>query len=195
MIQLHNVSKVYPPDYTGVRDISFQVEDGEFLFLCGPSGAGKTTLLRLLFRAEQATGRPDCRERTQYHALEGQGSDGVQTASGAGFSGLQADSPHDRAGERVAGRGRHRRLPPAEPEQGFQAVGRARLEGQARRVSAGPLRRGTTTCRHRPRAGQRSGAGAGGRTHGQSRSGDGRGYHAAVRADPPARDHRAYRHP
>ena len=55
MIQLHNVSKVYPPDYTGVRDISFQVEDGEFLFLCGPSGAGKTTLLRLLFRAEQAT--------------------------------------------------------------------------------------------------------------------------------------------
>ena len=55
MIQLYNVSKVYPPDYTGVRDVTFQVEDGEFLFLCGPSGAGKTTLLRLLFRSEQAT--------------------------------------------------------------------------------------------------------------------------------------------
>ena len=55
MIQLHNVSKLYPPDNTGVRDIGFQVEDGEFVFLCGPSGAGKTTLLRLLFRSEQAT--------------------------------------------------------------------------------------------------------------------------------------------
>ena len=55
MIQLHKVSRVYPPDYTGVKEITFQVEDGEFLFLCGPSGAGKTTLLRLLFQAEQPT--------------------------------------------------------------------------------------------------------------------------------------------
>ena len=55
MIQLHNVSKVYPPDYAGVKDVTFQVEAGEFLFLCGPSGAGKTTLLRLLFRSEQVT--------------------------------------------------------------------------------------------------------------------------------------------
>ena len=55
MIQLHKVSKVYPPDYTGVRDVTLHVDEGEFLFLCGPSGAGKTTLLRLLFRSEQAT--------------------------------------------------------------------------------------------------------------------------------------------
>ena len=55
MIQLHKVSKLYPPDNTGVRDVTFQVEEGEFLFLCGPSGAGKTTLLRLLFRSEQPT--------------------------------------------------------------------------------------------------------------------------------------------
>ncbi len=55
MIQLHNVSRVYSRDNAGVRDVTFHVEAGEFLFVCGPSGAGKTTLLRLLFRSEQTT--------------------------------------------------------------------------------------------------------------------------------------------
>src|SRR3989344_6010218 len=31
-------------------DVSFMVDEGEFLFVTGPSGAGKTTLLRLLIR-------------------------------------------------------------------------------------------------------------------------------------------------
>lgn len=33
-----------------MEDISFEVKDGEFVFLTGPSGAGKTTILRLLLR-------------------------------------------------------------------------------------------------------------------------------------------------
>lgn len=55
MVQLFKVSKVYPPKSAALQDITLAVEDGEFVFLCGPSGAGKTTLLRLLFRAEAAT--------------------------------------------------------------------------------------------------------------------------------------------
>ena len=55
MVQLFNVSKVYQPKSAAIRDITLEVADGEFVFLCGPSGAGKTTLLRLLFRAEAAT--------------------------------------------------------------------------------------------------------------------------------------------
>jgi ABC-2 type transport system ATP-binding protein len=35
-------------DLTAVRDVSFQVEDGEILGLLGPNGAGKTTTLRML---------------------------------------------------------------------------------------------------------------------------------------------------
>lgn len=34
-----------------LKDITFQLGQGEFLFLTGPSGAGKTTLLRILYGA------------------------------------------------------------------------------------------------------------------------------------------------
>ena len=33
---------------TAVENINFKIEDGEFVFLVGPSGAGKTTILRLI---------------------------------------------------------------------------------------------------------------------------------------------------
>ena len=53
MIQLSNVSKIYPPNAAALKDINLQIEKGELVFLTGPSGAGKTTLLKLLFREEE----------------------------------------------------------------------------------------------------------------------------------------------
>jgi cell division transport system ATP-binding protein len=52
MIRLYNVQKKYDPDVSALRDISLEVERGEFVFITGPSGAGKTTLLRMLLRQE-----------------------------------------------------------------------------------------------------------------------------------------------
>ncbi len=39
-----------------VKDLSLEVEPGEFLFLLGPSSSGKTTLLRLIGGYEQPSG-------------------------------------------------------------------------------------------------------------------------------------------
>lgn len=40
----------YKEDIEVLREISFHIGKGEFVFLVGPSGAGKTTVLRLLYR-------------------------------------------------------------------------------------------------------------------------------------------------
>jgi ABC-type lipoprotein export system ATPase subunit len=51
MINLRNVNRVYPlkggPFYA-LRDISLEINEGDFLSIMGPSGSGKSTLLHLL---------------------------------------------------------------------------------------------------------------------------------------------------
>src|SRR3989338_1499951 len=48
MIRFNSVSKKYKKSVVALEDINFSIEDGEFVFLVGPSGAGKTTLLKLI---------------------------------------------------------------------------------------------------------------------------------------------------
>ena len=55
MLLFDKVNKKYNENITALEDVGFKVDDGEFLFLVGPSGAGKTTLLRLLIREETPT--------------------------------------------------------------------------------------------------------------------------------------------
>ncbi len=48
MIRFENVSKKYPLGNSALDDVSFNVENNEFVFLVGPSGAGKTSILKIL---------------------------------------------------------------------------------------------------------------------------------------------------
>ena len=55
MISFKRISKSYGKDNKALRDVSFEVEAGEMLFLTGHSGAGKTTILRLLMMMQSAS--------------------------------------------------------------------------------------------------------------------------------------------
>ena len=49
MIKFENVQKKFG-EIAALKDISFEIPEGEFVFLTGPSGAGKTTILRLILK-------------------------------------------------------------------------------------------------------------------------------------------------
>ncbi|QIL46545.1 cell division ATP-binding protein FtsE [Vagococcus coleopterorum] len=55
MIEMKNVMKKYPNGTTAIRDISVNIDQGEFVYVVGPSGAGKSTFIKLMYREEKAT--------------------------------------------------------------------------------------------------------------------------------------------
>ena len=55
MIDFKNVTKVYEPKITALKNVNVHIDKGEFVFVLGHSGAGKSTFLKLMLREEKAT--------------------------------------------------------------------------------------------------------------------------------------------
>ena len=46
-LSVKNINKFFG-DFQALKDVSFDVKEGEFVCILGPSGCGKTTLLRVI---------------------------------------------------------------------------------------------------------------------------------------------------
>lgn len=55
MLEVKNLTKIYPDGTQALNNVSFTVEDGEFLVIIGLSGSGKSTLLRCINRLIEPT--------------------------------------------------------------------------------------------------------------------------------------------
>jgi cell division transport system ATP-binding protein len=55
MIRFDQVTKRYPGRKEALSNVSFEIDDGEMVFLTGHSGAGKSTLLKLIALLDRAT--------------------------------------------------------------------------------------------------------------------------------------------
>ena len=82
MLQVSHIRKQFQRTGEVLRDISFTLEDGEFLSVIGPSGAGKTTLFRILNGAEPCDSGQILYDGTHFESARGREKRAVQRRIG-----------------------------------------------------------------------------------------------------------------
>jgi len=55
MIEMESVVKKYSNGTTAIRDLTINIDQGEFVYIIGPSGSGKSTFIKLIYREERAS--------------------------------------------------------------------------------------------------------------------------------------------
>ncbi|HAO61639.1 MAG TPA: cell division ATP-binding protein FtsE, partial [Erysipelotrichaceae bacterium] len=55
MLKFKEVSKTYKNGVNALYNINLLIEQGEFVYIIGPTGSGKSTLIKLLDAEEKAT--------------------------------------------------------------------------------------------------------------------------------------------
>jgi multiple sugar transport system ATP-binding protein len=54
-VALEHLTKRYPDGVEAVKDMTLDIQDGEFVILVGPSGCGKSTALKMIAGLEDIT--------------------------------------------------------------------------------------------------------------------------------------------
>ena len=55
IIELHNVSLIYPNGTRALNRVDLSIKHGEFVFLVGQTGSGKSSLMKLIYRENDPT--------------------------------------------------------------------------------------------------------------------------------------------
>lgn len=71
LLEVRHIRKCFDDRTEALSDVSFSVEQGEFVSVIGSSGAGKTTLFRILNGAEQADDGEILYKSVPFHASKG----------------------------------------------------------------------------------------------------------------------------
>jgi len=71
LIEFREVTKEYEEGLKALDEVSFTIDNGEFVFVVGESGAGKTTLVKMLIKEEFPTSGQVLFEEVDVHTLEG----------------------------------------------------------------------------------------------------------------------------
>ena len=157
VIRLSHVYKAYPNGALALKDVSFRVGKGEFVFLTGHSGAGKSTIMKLLFAEQRPTQRRRPRVGLRRHRAPARRDPQAPPAARRRVPGLPPARGPDGGGERrvrARGDGRARRHDRRAGHAGPHAGG---ARGQEPRLPARALRRRAAARGDRPRAGERPG--------------------------------------
>src|SRR6476659_8541565 len=56
VIELRDLTQVYPGGHVGLDHVSLTINRGEFAFVVGPTGCGKSTLIKVLMREAEPAG-------------------------------------------------------------------------------------------------------------------------------------------
>ena len=55
IIELHNITLIYPNGTRALNHVDLSVKKGEFVFLVGQTGSGKSSLMKLIYRENDPT--------------------------------------------------------------------------------------------------------------------------------------------